>query len=86
MFNLQKTGIMKKVVKGLIASVVAVILSIAGAVSSFAQSSIYSYTETKHNLFYYVPLPVIIFGSLVGIGMYLVYHYWANGKLPDDMS
>jgi hypothetical protein len=78
---------MKKVARGFVASVVAMIVFMASAVRSFAQEgSVYEFKEPKHNLFFYVPLPVIIFGSLVAIGMYLVYHYWANGRLRDDMS
>ena len=78
---------MKKIGSGIYASAVAVVMIMLQAVKAVAQGSVYdTQPEVHHNFFYYVPVPVLIFGSLIALAAYLVYHFWANGKLVDDMS
>jgi len=79
---------MKKRAKSIYASVVIAIMALVSAVTSYAQegASPYDFKPVKHNFFFYFPVPGLIFATVAVLGMYLIYHYWANGKLTDDMS
>ena len=80
---------MKKRVRGIYAGALTAILLLVSNLSGFGQDVVYSYGVTshqKHNLFYYLPPTAIGVISVFFLGVYLIYHYWANGKLIDDLS
>jgi len=68
--------------------VIACICMIAG-VSAYAQEVVPTYdmqVSKQPEYWYDGPIPIIAFGVLFVIGAYLIYHFWANGKLKDDIS
>ena len=68
---------------------VAAMICLMYGVAGYAQPVVSTYdvqpTE-KSSHWFAVPLPILVFGGLFALVIYLIYHYWANGKLTDDMS
>ena len=80
---------MKKSMSSGFGKVAAVLFFLLYGITGYAQPvvSTYDIKTTGHAVaFMDGPFPVIIFGLLFVLGIYLIYHYWANGKLIDDMS
>lgn len=65
------------------------LLVVLGTMRGYAQAMVYTYDLKVHHkasLWYDGPLPIILFGTLFVVGIYVIYHYWSNGQLRDDMS
>jgi hypothetical protein len=80
---------MKKRVRGIYAGALTSILLLVSNLSGYGQDVAYTYgiaSHQKHNLFYYLPPTAMVVLSVFFLGVYLIYHYWHNGKLIDDLS
>ena len=80
---------MNKKAKSVYVVLLTAVIGMLATLSGYAQevTATTDLKPLKHaGFFNYVPVPAIIFGTVFVVGIYLIYHYWANGTLRDDMS
>jgi hypothetical protein len=86
---------MRKTIEGIWSKAVLLCSMLVCGVGAYAQDgaaaplpeSAYQYEAPKHmGGIMNGQLPVIIFGVLFVVMIITAYHYWANGRLVDDMS
>ena len=54
---------------------------------SLLPSSAYTLQLTDRTVnLYYGPFPIVLFSLMLATFIYLIYRYWSNGTLRDDMS
>ncbi len=79
----------KKITPTILGTMTTVLFFLLYGLTGYAKPVVSTYdikTTSQSVSFIDGPYAVILFGLLFVAGIYLIYHYWANGKLTDDMS